>query len=126
MMYVSWQKTLLVFIGVVVFSIICYFGVSNKAVVASKGDILLDGDFGIRAFSEGHRLLVKSKEEKENYGVIDQVYSLVIRSEDHKTVGQAVITLRKVPTQDLFVFVHLDSKSDVQLILEQSFDALSF
>src|SRR5690606_2175376 len=126
MMYVSWRKTLLVFIGVVVFSISYYFGVSYKAAVAPNGDVLLNGDFGIRAFSEGHRLMVKSKEEKESYGVIDQVYSLSIRSEDRKTVGQAVVTLRKLPTQDLFVFVHLDSKSDVQLTLEQSFDALSF
>ncbi|WP_010677054.1 hypothetical protein [Bacillus timonensis] len=89
---------------------------------APKEKLLLNRSFHLEATSKHHKLKLNRKEKASLYGVKDQVYYLDIMNEAEERVGVAQVTLRKVPTKDLFVFVHVDSQiNDVSLTLEQNF-----
>ncbi|MFP7297218.1 hypothetical protein [Neobacillus niacini] len=92
-----------------------------------QDQLLLNKEFNVIAFSENHKLALEKVEKKTMYGVKDESYFVRIMNHAHEQAGAATITFRKVPTKDVFVFVHVDSEvANIKLTLEQRFPGNSY
>ncbi|MCM3691781.1 hypothetical protein [Neobacillus niacini] len=93
----------------------------------SQDQLLLNKDFNVIAFSKNHQLKLEKVEKKTMYGVHDERYFLTIEKSANEEAGSAIVTFRKVPTNDVFVFVHVDSENaNINLTLQQSFSGNSY
>jgi hypothetical protein len=92
-----------------------------------QDQLLLNKEFHVIAFSENHQLKLEKVEKKAMYGVRDESYFLAIKKNANEEAGSAIVTFRKVPTNDVFVFVHVDSENtNINLTLQQSFSGNSY
>jgi hypothetical protein len=79
--------------------------------------IVLNESYDISASANNYKLKMKKTEKKSMYGVEDTIYYLAIFNTNDENIGMANVTIRKIPNDDLFVYVHLNAKENVQLVL---------
>ncbi|OZM57036.1 hypothetical protein CIB95_09710 [Lottiidibacillus patelloidae] len=96
-----------------------YFLVNDdsKSDYQNTSEIVLNETYNISASVNNYELELENIETKNMYGVKDTTYDLILKNNSGENVGLAYVTLREVPNDDMFVYVHLNAKENIQITL---------